>query len=1310
MDGPSTRHHRASRWVCRLCRNTFEDEKRLLNHLKFDHPNLESIFKCYFCRDLFLELEDFRKHLSQHHQSRNAFIPGESESYFGGRSKIFRKNLVQTPLMSSLDDVIIFIKPLLLNLIESQLNATKRPGISTQVILHAVFQKENLNEEPVYCVIPFNSKYISFFRLMPKRFLRNVLQTQIINPLIARIEDFQDLGSNFNLLFFSLVEISILQVRKIKIGCAPDLAWCLRLICEVPKRIQKCMYIPHHFPCQATCFQICVGMFLLKVLEHELPSLEKLNLLQNERFEVLALNTAENMCHWENIHFPLDLRDLEKFVSQNSSFHLTVTHLIFEGNETYLIPLCEFGNSFSATYHMTVALARVDESLNEENPSFHALWVHEPAKMLWSLRTRKSLVKDWTCPKCFRIHYSYDTFRRHQSRCEGLEPPKVEKTYPQAGEMMTFHHVHARIKRKVFVYLDFETQNRTQSDGKVSLWPIAAGLMFFCNEKLIDEKFILDYDTCAQRVIQTLVEWESLVWQFLYDETYPISRNVPFLNETEARKHKCYLCRSPLIPRNSTFQPNSIHRDHDRNKKPCDIDHCSECVKFQDPASVKAGNIPSCSNFIGYTHSKCNLKRRYREGEPGSMASLVFHSGLRFDLLLFLKKLDHPAIYKLKLIPGKNQSIDSFRGGIINIYEILDSTSFLNQSLDSLTKELLSEKTFQYPILKQAFPDLAKSPEKLKLLSQKGVFPYDLLKRRNLHEIKACPPIEAFYNSLRDEPCSAEDYARAQTLWKELNVPHFAYFLYLYLKTDVCLLAEIWFKFSNTVFKHLNLDPSWFISNPGLTMSASLLFMNPEGSDRGQGIALCHIKQLVDDALDQLRGGMAFSHVRFMDADLCGETIEYIDANSLYPDSMKAFLPDGQYRALTEVEIDLFLKEGIFKVHRDSSEGYLVNCDLKTPTDIYAKTRQFPLVLTHQGVNEAKRLIGTFEDVTNYLIYAPLLRFLLEEGIIITKIHYVYTFSQKPIFREYLEHLHKLRTEAKSKIEASFFKSLSVSLFGKLLESGRYDSLTTVRNQKHFDELLNRLDLKSELIRLSHLSENMVLVRHAQKTQSLKRAILHGFCVLDLSKLRIFEVLYRGYFKHLGHHNVQVLAGDTDSFMLSIKKTAPDFPESVKLEFFHPNHSGKFKSEIPPNYRIIRFVSLSAKCYSIHCQKIDSHDNDNENPNEFFINRSKGVLKKFISSLSTDDYASTLFDPANNPRVFFNSILKDKGDLFMKRIRKKLFTTVNNKRQWLSCNLHSIPWGEDLALHEPHTCSLKGHFESYLKSNNLLDDPDCDTV
>ena len=92
----------------------------------------------------------------------------------------------------------------------------------------------------------------------------------------------------------------------------------------------------------------------------------------------------------------------------------------------------------------------------------------------------------------------------------------------------------------------------------------------------------------------------------------------------------------------------------------------------------------------------------------------------------------------------------------------IDSVHFMNSSLDKLVKNL-SGKDFKY--LSEEF-----SGEQLKLVKEKGIYPYGYMnsfKRFNEDEI---PDKNTFFSSLKDSGISEKEYDRAIKVWKVFRI------------------------------------------------------------------------------------------------------------------------------------------------------------------------------------------------------------------------------------------------------------------------------------------------------------------------------------------------------------------------------------------------------------------------------------------------------------------------------------------------------------------------------------------------------------
>ena len=84
------------------------------------------------------------------------------------------------------------------------------------------------------------------------------------------------------------------------------------------------------------------------------------------------------------------------------------------------------------------------------------------------------------------------------------------------------------------------------------------------------------------------------------------------------------------------------------------------------------------------------------------------------------------------------------------------------------------------------------------------------------------PDKEAFYNELNLEGISDEDYAYAQKVWEVFEINNRGEYHDLYVQSDAVLLADVFENFRNKCIEIYGLDPSYFLSAPGLAWQTCL--------------------------------------------------------------------------------------------------------------------------------------------------------------------------------------------------------------------------------------------------------------------------------------------------------------------------------------------------------------------------------------------------------------------------------------------------------------------------------------------------------
>jgi len=102
----------------------------------------------------------------------------------------------------------------------------------------------------------------------------------------------------------------------------------------------------------------------------------------------------------------------------------------------------------------------------------------------------------------------------------------------------------------------------------------------------------------------------------------------------------------------------------------------------------------------------------------------------------------------------------------------------------------------------------------------KDVYPY--MSSRDKFSETCLPPIEAFHDTLRDQPLKQEDYTRAQQVWSPFDMRNMQQYHDHYLLTDVLLLADVFEYFRRSVLNTHKLDCLHFITLPSLAWAMAL--------------------------------------------------------------------------------------------------------------------------------------------------------------------------------------------------------------------------------------------------------------------------------------------------------------------------------------------------------------------------------------------------------------------------------------------------------------------------------------------------------
>ena len=146
----------------------------------------------------------------------------------------------------------------------------------------------------------------------------------------------------------------------------------------------------------------------------------------------------------------------------------------------------------------------------------------------------------------------------------------------------------------------------------------------------------------------------------------------------------------------------------------------------------------------------------------------------------------------------------------------IDSLKFMSSSLDSLVNNLACGGNSHFFRFKEY------NENQYKLLTHKGIYPYEYITDWDKFKEAKLPLREAFYSKLNMSGVGNKDYEHANRVWKEFGLKDLEEYHDLYLKMDVILSANVFEAFTKVCLKNYGLDPAHFYTAPGLAWKACL--------------------------------------------------------------------------------------------------------------------------------------------------------------------------------------------------------------------------------------------------------------------------------------------------------------------------------------------------------------------------------------------------------------------------------------------------------------------------------------------------------
>ena len=556
-------------------------------------------------------------------------------------------------------------------------------------------------------------------------------------------------------------------------------------------------------------------------------------------------------------------------------------------------------------------------------------------------------------------------------------------------------------------------------------------------------------------------------------------------------------------------------RHHDHISGQYQIACCNKC-NLQLKAVRRGGrsknkkkdnNENKGKNKRGYQSNQQYAKDHY---EDHFFLPLIMHNLKNYDAHHIIKAFhrkytEHtgtdgkPSYDDVKVIA---RNAEKFMQIEIGELRFLDSYQFLSASLDELVSLLLKSGKHNFVHTQK---HLGTDDD---LVFSKGVYPYSYMTGPEKFQETQLPPIESFYDKLKDESLKEEDYQRAKDTWSRFGIKTMKGYHDHYLLTDVLLLADVFQHFREAVYSEHGLDCLQYVTLPSLAWQMALKHTKVELELLTDPEAYLMIE-------NNLRGGIATisqrhasannPYVSDFDDTAERQYISYLDCNSLYATAQSEPLPVGNFRFLTVEEISRFRLE---EVEPDSHVGYIIECDLEYPTHLHKEHNNYPMAPEHLTVTRdmlspfalnlldadpsrpwvpTQKLVPNLLDKSKYVTHYKNLQLYVKHGLKVTKIHRVLSFSQQPWLKNWIDLCNKQRREAKSDFHSDLQNCRQMPHLGKRWSKFGTDATSvSLRIRQNSEKPSAKRRTESQII-----NPELVMVKGARNKVPNPGGVLH---------------------------------------------------------------------------------------------------------------------------------------------------------------------------------------------------------------------------
>ena len=540
----------------------------------------------------------------------------------------------------------------------------------------------------------------------------------------------------------------------------------------------------------------------------------------------------------------------------------------------------------------------------------------------------------------------------------------------------------------------------------------------------------------------------------------------------------------------------------------------------------------------------------------------------------------------------------------------------------------------------------------------KSWFPYDWFGTPEKLDFRGLPKYEEWYSKLKgDYVLTREEWEGCQRLFKEKGMCTFADWLRYYNNLDVAPGLEALEKM-RAFYTDKGIDIlKDAVSIPGVSLHYLLrgcvewdaeLYSPCKEAYEMLKEAVVGDPSLVSTRYHEVGVTKMRSH-RIAEPRICKNVLGY-DANALYLSTMLRDMPYNYETAapiLTQrikeekwfgfAEVDIEIPEPL---HPKFEEMYPFFYNKEVPIEAVPQHMLDYLKRTGRRRGDGRKLTGAL-FAKKILLYAPLLRWYLEHGAVITNVYRTIDYQPTKIFTWFVEQVTEARrtgdVEKSKALLAKVFKLLGNSGYGKLIEAlERQTNIIYTKDEKVVDRAL-RSAYFSDLDEIGQAYE----LESRNPRIIIRRPFQVGIPVYQLAKPRMLEFYYDFLDRYFDRRDFELIQMDTDSnyMAISAEKLEDIVKPELETEFEAKKQNwlvwDKWSSRTPGLFKLecegSRMIALCSKCYFV--------DEPKGEKNKF---STKGMSKKqneitwqrFRSALDgSKDIATNIGFRMNNGRI-----------------------------------------------------------------------------